>query len=167
MIDSFVVRVRQHAANGEKKRPKSLHGPFPRWVYDQDPRGRRRPRPRDRAQADRGTGPRRHDRGAKMLDTLGPDCILLADRGYDSDALRGQISERGPYADIRPLDHRVDPPTFSPRVYKLRNKVERFFNRIKHYRAIATSYDKQDANYLASVKLAAIRILIGFKKSVT
>lgn len=101
-----------------------------------------------------------------MLGTLGPDCILLADRGYDSDALRAKISERGAYANIRPLGHRVDPPAFSPRVYKLRNKVERFFNRIKHYRAIATRYDKQDANFLALVKLAAIRIWIGFNESV-
>ncbi len=104
--------------------------------------------------------------GAEMLGTLGPDCILLADRGYDSDVLREKIAARGAYANIRPLDHRVDPPAFSPRVYRLRNKVERFFNRIKHYRAIATRYDKQDANFLASVKLAAIRIWIGFNESV-
>jgi transposase len=42
---------------------------------------------------------------------------------------------------------------FGPRIYKLRNRVERFFNRIKHYRAFATRYDKHDANFLASVKL--------------
>ena len=103
----------------------------------------------------------------EMLGTLGPDCILLGDRGYDSDALRVKIAERGAYANIRPLDHRVDPRAFSPRIYKLRNKVERFFNRIKHCRAIATHYDKQDASFLASVKLAAIRICIGFNKKLT
>ena len=61
--------------------------------------------------------------GAEMLGRHGPDCILLADRGYDSDALRAKISKRGAYANIRPLDHRVDPPAFSPRVCKLRSKV--------------------------------------------
>jgi transposase len=105
--------------------------------------------------------------GEDMLDALGVDCILLADRGYDSDALRAKIAEQGAYANIRPLDHRTDPPAFSPRVYKLRNRVERFFNRIKHYRAVATRFDRHDANYLASVKLAAIRIWMRFNESVT
>ena len=105
--------------------------------------------------------------GEDMLGTLGADCVLLADRGYDSNALRAKIADRGAYANIRPLDHRLDPPAFSPRAYKLRNRVERFFNRIKHYRAVATRYDKHDANFLASVKLAAIRIWMRFNESVT
>jgi len=60
--------------------------------------------------------------------------------------------------EVRPLDHRTDPPAFSPRVYKHRNRVERFFNRIKHFRAVATRFDRHDASFLASVKLAAQRI---------
>lgn len=102
-----------------------------------------------------------------MLGLLGRDCILLADRGYDSDALRAKIVDAGALANIRPLDHRTDPPAFSPRVYKYRNRVERFFNRIKHFRAVATRFDKHDANFLASVKLAAIRIWMRFNESVT
>jgi transposase len=47
---------------------------------------------------------------------------------------------------------------FSPWVYRQRNLVERFFNRIKHYRGIATRYDKNPANFLAAVKLIAVRI---------
>ena len=105
--------------------------------------------------------------GEDILGTLKADCILLADRGYDSDALRAKIASQGAYANIRPLDHRTDPPAFSPRVYKLRNRVERFFNRIKHFRAVATRYDKHDANFLASVKLAAVRIWMRFNESVT
>ena len=105
--------------------------------------------------------------GEDILDTLGADCILLADRGYDSDALRAQVADQGAYANIRPLDHRTEKPAFSPRVYKLRNRVERFFNRIKHFRAVATRYDKHDANFLASVKLAAVRIWMRFNESVT
>ncbi|MEQ1670848.1 MAG: IS5/IS1182 family transposase, partial [Hyphomicrobium sp.] len=55
---------------------------------------------------------------------------------------------------------------FSPFAYKLRNRVERFFNRLKHYRAIATRFDRHDDNFMASVKLAAIRIRMRFNESV-
>ena len=48
--------------------------------------------------------------------------------------------------------------TFSPYLYRARNLVERFFNRIKECRRIATRYGKLAANYLAFIKLAAIRI---------
>jgi transposase len=131
-----------------------LYGLFPRRAHDQDLRGGRRPRLLDLTEG------QAHDdmTGAEMLGTLGPDCILLADRGYDSDLLRAKTSELGDYANIRPLSHRVDLPGFSPRVYKLRNKIERFFDRIKHCRAIATRYGKQDANFFASVELAASRL---------
>ena len=102
-----------------------------------------------------------------MLDALPRRCILLADRAYDSDALRAKIAAQGAKANIRPLDHRIDPPAFSPHAYKRRNLVERFFNKIKHYRAVATRFDKHDANFLACVKLAALRIWLRFNESVT
>jgi transposase len=102
-----------------------------------------------------------------MLGALPRKCIVLADRGYDSDALRAMIAGQGARANIRPLDQRTDPPAFSPRLYKRRNLVERFFNKIKHYRAIATRFDKHDANFLASLKLAALRIWMRFNESVT
>ncbi len=105
--------------------------------------------------------------GEDMLDALPRRCVLLADRGYDSDALRAKIAEQGASANIRPLDRRIDPPAFSARLYKKRNRVERFFNKIKHYRAVATRFDKHDANFLASVKLAALRIWMRFNESVT
>ena len=50
--------------------------------------------------------------------------------------------------------HAGDPPAFSHWLYKQRNAVERFFNKLKHFRAVATRYDKRDDNYLASVILA-------------
>jgi transposase len=110
-----------------------------------------------------------HD-GRSATDLLGAlprKCVLLADRGYDSDALRAMITAQGATANIRPLDHRIDPPAFSPRLYKRRNLVERFFNKLKHYRAIATRFDKHDANFLATIKLAALRIWMRFNESVT
>ena len=102
-----------------------------------------------------------------MLDGLPPKCVLLADRGYDSDALRAEVAARGATANIRPLDHRITKPAFNPRIYKKRNLVERFFNKIKHCRAVATRFEKHDANYLAVVKLAAFRIWMRFNELVT
>jgi transposase len=93
--------------------------------------------------------------------------VLLADRGYDSDALRHKLEEQGAHANIRPLEHRLVKPKFSPKAYKQRNLVERFFNKLKHYRAIATRFCRHDANYLASVQLAALRIWLRFNESVT
>ena len=54
--------------------------------------------------------------------------------------------------------NRKEPICFSRYLYRARNLVERFFNKIKQCRRIATGYDKLAANYLAFVKLAAIRI---------
>jgi hypothetical protein len=51
--------------------------------------------------------------------------------------------------------------------HRKRNLVERFFNKIKHYRAVATRYDKRDDNLLASIKLLSIRIWLRFNESVT
>jgi transposase len=54
--------------------------------------------------------------------------------------------------------NRKDQFVFSPYLYRARNLAERFFNRIKQCRRVATRYDKLAANYLAFIKLAAIRI---------
>lgn len=97
-----------------------------------------------------------------MLDQIGEDQILLADRAYDSDALRKSLAERGAWANIKPLANRKNIPAFSAFLYRYRNLVERFFNKLKHFRAVATRYEKTDANYLALVKLAATKIWMRF-----
>ena len=66
-----------------------------------------------------------------------------------------------------PMPRRVDVPAFSPFLHRYRNLVERFFNKLKHFRAVATRFEKHDANYLALVKLAAARIRIRAIESVT
>ena len=99
---------------------------------------------------------------ADMLDSVGPGQILLADRAYDSDALRQNLADRGALANIKPISSRVNVPAFSPYLYRFRNLVERFFNKLKHFRAVATRFEKHDANYLALVKLAATRIWMRF-----
>jgi transposase len=97
-----------------------------------------------------------------MLDQIGAGQILLADRAYDSDALRKILAERGAWANVKPMPGRVNIPAFSPFLYRYRNLVERFFSKIKHFRAVATRFEKHDANYLAVVKLVATRIWMRF-----
>ncbi len=97
-----------------------------------------------------------------MLDTVGKGQTLLADRAYDSDALRDMLAERGARANIKPMPNRVNIPKFNRRLYRKRNLVERFFNKLKHFRAIATRFEKHAANYLALVKLASARIWMRF-----
>ena len=104
---------------------------------------------------------------ADMLDNIGDGQILLADRAYDSDALRNSLAGRGAWANVKPLARRIDKPAFSPFLYRYRNLVERFFNKLKHFRAVATRFEKHDANYLALVKLAAIRIWMRRYESVS
>jgi transposase len=60
------------------------------------------------------------------------------------------------------MPRRVKVPAFSAYLYRFRNLVERFFSNLKHYRAVATRFEKHDANYLALVKLAAARIWMRF-----
>src|SRR5262249_11439855 len=83
---------------------------------------------------------------------------LLADRGYDADWIRAFVTERGAWANIPPKRNRKDPICFSSYLYRDRNLIERFFNKIKQCRRVATRYDKLAANYLAFVKLACIRL---------
>lgn len=99
---------------------------------------------------------------ADMLTEIGDDQVLLADRAYDSDALRKSLADRGAWANIKPMPNRKNIPAFSAFLYRYRNLVERFFNKLKHFRAVATRYEKHDANYLALVKLASVRIWMRF-----
>lgn len=99
---------------------------------------------------------------ADMLESVGEGQTLLADRAYDSDALRKMLADRGAWANIKPMPGRVNIPSFSPYLYRFRNLVERFFNKLKHFRAVATRYEKHDPNYLALVKLASTRIWMRF-----
>ncbi|MEC3950395.1 transposase [Sphingobium sp. HWE2-09] len=89
-------------------------------------------------------------------------CVLLADRAYDSDAMRATFGERGACACVKPMSNPKRIPAFSPFLYRYRNLVERFFDRLKHFQAVATRYD----NFLASVKLASIRIWLRHNGSV-
>jgi transposase len=91
--------------------------------------------------------------------------MLLADRGYDADWIRELATKKGAWANIPPKSNRSDPICFSPNLYRARNRVERFFNRIKQCHRGATRYDRLAANYLAFVQLASIRLWLRLNES--
>lgn len=95
-----------------------------------------------------------------LLEGLGQNDILLADKGYDSDKIRDLATKKKAWANIPPKCNRRGTFAFSPWVYRQRNLVERFFNKIKQFRGIATRYDKNPLNFLAAIKLVSTRIWI-------
>ncbi len=96
----------------------------------------------------------------ELLADLKPGATLLADKAYDSNAIRNQAQEQDVWANIPPKSNRKGSFVFSAFVYRYRNLVERFFNKLKQFRAIATRYDKNPENFLAAIKLASARIWI-------
>jgi len=101
-----------------------------------------------------------------MLNALQPGCKVLADRAYDSNAIRELITAQSANAVIPSMPQRNPTIPHNRDQYKDRNRVERFFNKLKNFRAVATRYDKRDDNFLASVQLASIRIWLRTYESV-
>lgn len=77
------------------------------------------------------------------------------------------MAARGAIANIRLMPNRVRVFHFDATAYKARNLVERFFNKLKYFCAVATRYDKRDDNFLASFQLVSIRIWLRTYESVT
>jgi len=75
--------------------------------------------------------------------------MLLADRGYDADWIRELVMKKGAWTNIPTKSNRRDPICFSPYLYRARNQVERFFNKIKQCRRVATRYERLAADCLA------------------
>lgn len=74
---------------------------------------------------------------------------VLADKGYDSNDLLKYTASLKAEAVIPPKKNRKAGRLLNRELYKERNKVERFFGRVKHYRRIATRYEKTARNYMA------------------
>ncbi len=91
--------------------------------------------------------------------------MLHADGGYNADWIRELAIKKGAWANIPPKSNRNDPICFSFYLYRARNRVERFFNRIKLCRRVATRYDKLAANYLAFVQLGSTRLWLRVNES--
>jgi transposase len=81
---------------------------------------------------------------------------LLADKAFDSDAIRADLNERGALAVIPPKANRAAAIPCDFEMYKWRHLVENFFCKIKEFRRIATRYDKTDTSFAAIIHLGGI-----------
>lgn len=106
------------------------------------------------------TGGERHDmtEAETLIAGLCPDYVI-GDKGYDSDPLRRKIRRCGAKPVI-PARKGIRRRRYDRPKYRLRNVAERFFNRVKHYRRVATRYDKTVANYFGFVCLASLMTTI-------
>ena len=94
-----------------------------------------------------------------LIDGVDPEA-LIGDKAYDADPLIDTLNRRGITPVIPPKANRKAPRDCDFALYCERNLVERFFNKLKHFRAIATRYDKLARNFLAGVQLASAMILL-------
>lgn len=94
-----------------------------------------------------------------LLENADPEA-LIGDKAYDADPLIDTLSKRAITPVIPPRANRKVKRDCDFALYRERNLVECFFNKIKHYRAIATRYDKLARNFLAAVQLVSAIILL-------
>ena len=80
---------------------------------------------------------------------------VVADKGYDSDAFVETIELSGAAAVIPPRRNRINMRPYDKDIYKARNLVERFFQKIKNFRRIATRYERLSRNYMTMLQLVA------------
>ena len=83
---------------------------------------------------------------------------VLADRAYDSMALRDRLADIGAEAVIPSTRSRKVPILHDRALYRLRNRIERCFAKLKHFRRFATRYNRLAAHFLAFIQLAAAAI---------
>jgi transposase len=94
-----------------------------------------------------------------LLDGL-PFEVVIGDKGYDSQAVVDLIEAKGGEAVIPSLKNRAQQRDYDRERYKDRNLAERFWNKIKHYRRVATRYEKTARNFLAFVHVASVMVLL-------
>jgi len=79
----------------------------------------------------------------------------FADKAYDSNALRDLIAGMGAEAVIPCNPTRKQPISYGFEAYKVRNTIERCFNKFKHFQRIATRFDRRAVHFLSFLQLAA------------
>ena len=93
------------------------------------------------------------DCASALIENL-PGQTVVADKGYDADHFVTTIEVTGAEAVIPPRSNRLTPREFDHYLYRARNLIERFFARLKHFRRIATRYDKLAKSFLSFIHLA-------------
>ena len=94
----------------------------------------------------------------QLLEGLPTPTTVVADRGYDSNAVLDLIARSGARPSIPSCSRRLVRRTVDPAIYSQRNLIERFFCKLKQFRRIATRFDKLARNFLAAVLIASTRI---------
>ena len=84
----------------------------------------------------------------------------IMDKAYDSDQIRAHLAEQSLVPVIPPKSNRAAPRDYDHALYKLREKIARFFNKLKQFRCIATRYEKLRHTFLAFIHLVAAWISI-------
>jgi transposase len=87
-----------------------------------------------------------------------PLISVIADKGFDNDEFRAQLAAAEVEAVIPPRESRTAEIAYDQNAYGLRHLTECFINKIKHYRRVATRYEKTARNFLSMVTLAALMI---------
>ncbi|MEO6870923.1 MAG: IS5 family transposase [Chthoniobacterales bacterium] len=98
-----------------------------------------------------------------LYQSLPADNVLetaILDRGYDADRIREQLASDGIEPVIPPLPARSVKPPFDRELYRQHNRIERFFNKLKQFRRLATRYDKLARTFLAAVHLVAAFLIL-------
>lgn len=93
-----------------------------------------------------------------LVEALPPAKAFIGDRGYDARSLVELVNARGGCAQIPTQRGCKVQRSVDKNLYKQRNLIERFFNKLKHFRRIATRFDKSARNFLAAVMLASTRL---------
>lgn len=96
---------------------------------------------------------------APLLDGVAFE-TLIADRAYDSNALRDELAERGATAVIPPKSNRVDEIDYDREMYKWRHLVENFFCNLKQFRRLAMRFEKTDVSYAAMIHVVSSRLAL-------
>ena len=94
----------------------------------------------------------------ELLAGLPVPITVVADRGYDSNAVLDLIRASGAQPSIPSTSQRTVRRSVDMAIYRQRNQVERFFCRLKHFRRVATRFDKLARNFLAAVLLVSTRL---------
>ncbi|MDB5315422.1 MAG: hypothetical protein JWO24_1266 [Rhodospirillales bacterium] len=100
---------------------------------------------------------------AELIVGLAPGSDVVADRGYDYTAVLDAIVAAGSKPHVPTNRQKRAQRSVDPALYRQRNLIERCFNRLKHWRRLATRFDKLAQNYLSTVAIAAIRLWTRFE----
>ena len=98
-----------------------------------------------------------------LYESLDPENVLESaalDRGYDADRIRERLALDGLAAVIPPISTRCQKLPYDKALYRGRNRIERFFNKLKQFRRIATRYDKLAKTFFAAVHLVAAFLIV-------